>query len=142
MLINLSNHPIEGILDKQTNEYKNKWDPKQLETALVKWQEIVHLPFPNIPPTASYFDVKKMAEEYTAKCLSIFETYPNNGERCVFLTGEVVFCSIISQMLLNHSIRVVSATSERITIELDNGEFIKKFQFVSFRDYGIPIASE
>lgn len=139
MLINLSNHPVEGIWNDELGKYVNEWDPNQLKTAIETWDKIEYIPFPKIPSEASYSDVKHLAEEYLQKCLDTFGQQHTNTEQCVLLTGEIVFCSIISQLLLREGIRVVCATTERNNINLGNGKSLKGFRFISFRDYGIPV---
>ncbi|MGQ9845864.1 MAG: CRISPR-associated protein, partial [Caldisericia bacterium] len=78
MLLNLSNHP------------KDKWQSKQLETALKKYKSIVDLPFPSINPKANSYQVKKKAETYLKKCLSILAK-SSDKFNAVHLMGEFTF---------------------------------------------------
>jgi hypothetical protein len=138
MLINLSNHPVGGVWDDAKGCFLNAWSKDQLAAAECEFIEVVDIPFPYIPEEYTFEQVEELSRHYFDECSKMLSTSadPNNA---VFLVGELVFCSILSQMLLSAGVRVVCATTKRINEDLGGGEFRKGFQFVRFRDYGRPI---
>lgn len=121
MLINLTNHP------------KDKWQSRQLETALKKYKSIVDLPFPNINPKASSHQVKKKAESYLKKCSHLLAK-SSDKFNAVHLMGEFTFVYHLVNLLKQKKITVVVSTTDRI-IEEKDGKKIVTFQFVRFREY-------
>lgn len=140
MLVNLSNHPVQGVWDIETNQYLNPWSCEQRGAAEQQFGCIVDLQFPIIPAEYDLNETQALAYKYLELCKKSLPTPTQND--AVFLMGELVFCSILSRLLLNEGIRVVSATTARCNVDLGNGVSRKTFKFVSFRDYGLPICSE
>lgn len=121
MLINLSNHP------------KDKWQSRQLETALKKYKSIVDLPFPIISPKASSHQVKRKAESYLKKCLSLLTKSPDKFN-AVHLMGEFTFVYNLVNLLKKKNITVIVSTTDRLVEEKD-GKKIVTFNFIKFREY-------
>ncbi|MBR2127768.1 MAG: hypothetical protein IJ940_02735 [Bacteroidales bacterium] len=121
MLLNLSNHPTET------------WTPDQVDAALSEFGKVVYEPFPNIPPEYSGKEVYELALKYLNLCQDILKDTPSGS--AVMLSGETTFCAALSHMLLDAGYRVVCATTRRVNVDLGNGQFLKSFKFVGFRDY-------
>ena len=121
MLLNLSNHHTET------------WTSDQLDAALHEFGEIIYEPFPNIPPEYSGKEVYELARKYLNLCQDILKDTPSGS--AVMLSGETTFCAALSHMLLDAGYRVVCATTRRVNVDLGNGQFLKSFKFVGFRDY-------
>ena len=121
MLLNLSNHPVA------------EWTQDQLDVAEHEFGRIIDEPFPMIPPEYSGEEVLLLAERYLGICQNILGQ-PDKGN-AVMLSGETVFCSMLSHMLLDAGYRVVCATTWRDVINHGNGLIEKKFKFIRFRDY-------
>lgn len=135
MLINLSNHPVAGVFDPVTGSMLNKWSDEQKQAAESEFDMISDLIFPEIPADASYEDVDHLADEYLEECKNALAGH-SSYRSGVFLSGELVFCAVLSRKLLDNGIRTVCATSERVNTDIGDGRFIKVFRFVRFRDYG------
>lgn len=121
MLLNLSNHPSDG------------WTQEQTVAAEKEFGQIRDERFPLIPPEFSGEEVKKLAEEYLQKCKAVLGS-PGETD-AVMLSGEIVFCSMLSGLLLEAGFRVVCATTERNVVELGDGRVERTFRFIRFRDY-------
>lgn len=121
MLLNLSNHPV------------TEWTKDQLEIAEHDFGRIIDEPFPMIPPEYSGEEVRQMAEQYLDICRSVLGQ-PDKGN-AVMLSGEIVFCSMLSHMLLKAGYRVVCATTRRDVINHGDGIIERTFKFIRFRDY-------
>lgn len=120
MFINVSNHSSE------------KWSQAQKAAALY-YGEIVDIPFPNIDPRATLQDISHLVKEYAQKILEFFEA------PVVMVQGEYTFTHRLVNCLQSYNITVVSACSERKTVEsvAEDGTVIKRseFVFVQFRQY-------
>ena len=134
MLLNLSNHPVRGVWNPQKERYENAWSPEQISAAHEEFGEIIDEPFPMIPPEYSGEEVRQLAMTYLEKCKTVLGA-PCDGN-AVMLSGEIVFCSMLSRMLLDAGYRVICATTKRIVTDLGEGRIIKDFKFVKFREYG------
>ncbi len=116
MFINLSNHPSE------------LWGQEQIEASRA-YGRIVDMAFPNILPTYSIDDVKKMAETYVEKIAEY------DGEVIVHLMGEMTFTYQLLTMLKARGITCVAATTERKVSTTADGRKLSEFRFVSYRSY-------
>ncbi|MFN4110764.1 MAG: hypothetical protein ACK4G1_00700 [Ignavibacteria bacterium] len=119
MLINLSNHP------------SNQWSQKQLSATKRKFGSVVDLPFPYISPLATSKQVRKRAEVYFKKIISILKNSTDKSN-AVHLMGEFTFVFYLYEMLKKNNIQVVVSTTDRIVEEKD-GKKIAYFNFVKFR---------
>jgi len=135
MFVNLSNHPcysfeeIDGCVVKV-----QKWEFPQYQAASV-YGEVVDLTFPDIPPIWTTEEVEMLAVEYLIQLKEIKEN-ATDDMFVVHLSGEIIFCFLLAQMLQNEGIVVVAATTIRIAEE-KNGEKKSKFEFCQFRPYRI-----
>ena len=120
MFVNISNHPSE------------KWGAAQRSAALC-YGEIVDIPFPNVDPKATTFDINMLVEQYVNKIRAL------NAPVVVMVQGEFTFTYRLVYCLKAYNITVVSACSERKTVETvdANGVTTKRseFVFVQFREY-------
>lgn len=120
MLINLSNHP------------SSKWGEAQRNTAWQQFGDIQDMPFPNITPDWDTDEVETHAGEFYGR---IKEIEIEIGEKPVIhITGEITFCFLLIQMLLNDGFRCITSTTERIVKE-ENGIKTSEFKFKRFRNY-------
>lgn len=142
--INLSNHP------------SNKWSEKQMNSALEMADEIIDLPFPNINSdwdTVRYthiidFDAlirnkraKRTDIDYgsdSAKIFRDFESYHSNENTIVMVMGEMCYTHYLVNLLQKEGYTVICSTTERNTVENEDGTKIVKFEFCKFRTYEIP----
>lgn len=117
--INLSNHP------------STHWGDTQREAALQLADQIIDIPFPNIPPT---WDTEQVAQLATETIWEVSKKIGGADRRDVVIhvAGEptfvVQFCQIIS-----NEYRLVCSCTERVSVEKD-GVKTSVFQFVRFRD--------
>ena len=117
--INISNHP------------SNKWSARQLQAALALASEVIDVPFPNVPSTASTEDGKALAEEVVSKVPS--------SASIALVQGEMTLTFSIVRQLQKRGINAVAACSERRSVETVNqdGTTTKTavFEFTQFRSY-------
>lgn len=115
-LVNCSNHPSAGWSDEQ----KGGWD------------EIIDVPFPNVPPDGD-------GEDLFYESLSLAQTLVDslNGEPgAVFIAGEMTTVFIVVTILQQSGIRVISATTRRVAVENpETGEKISQFRFSRWRKF-------
>ncbi len=116
LFINLSNHPSK------------LWKQDQLD-ASKPYGRIVDIPFPNVLPTYSIDDIKKLAETYVEKIAEY------DGEVIVHIMGEMTITFQIVIMLKARGIPCVASTTERKVSTTADGQKISDFRFVSFRSY-------
>lgn len=119
MLVNVSNHP------------SNTWQKKQRDAASV-YGDIVDLPFPPIPASASETDIRQLVEEYLSKITAL---HPE----AVFTAGEYIFVYMLVDALSEYGIPVLCSATDRIAEEkrMEDGSINKtiRFDFVRFRQY-------
>jgi hypothetical protein len=119
VFINLSNHP------------SNNWSPKQCDAALSLAERIMDIPFPNVPPTHSLAAVREMVKgalvqiEDAAPCLW--------ADIVLHVMGEASF---IAQMVLSapEEMELVCSTTERVSVEKEDGTKVSVFTFCKFRN--------
>lgn len=119
IFINFTNHP------------SCNWDEKQIKDALV-YGEIIDIPFPQVPATASKEEIYALAESYISK---IAEYAP----AAVLCQGEFCLAYQVIRRLLEQNVKVLAACSEREVEEWrrEDGSMQKEviFCFVQFREY-------
>jgi hypothetical protein len=115
MLLNLSNHP------------STHWPKSQTALAIEKYGEIQDLPFPQIDPELSGYDVDKIVEEYEIKIRKINPT-------AVHIMGELTFTHRLVNQLKVTGVNCIASTTHRKVTE-QNGMKTSAFEFVQFRDY-------
>lgn len=119
MLINCTNHPYEI------------WSEAQREAAR-EYGDVLDLPFPAILPEYTSDDLRRLAEEYSAK----IEAYHPNA---VMVAGEFTFMFMLVDKLLCDGVKVICTCSRRQTTERKksdgSNEKISLFVFERFREY-------
>lgn len=134
--LNISNHPSD------------KWGDKQLSTALELAEEIINLPFPNINPewdTVRYSHVLNLEQlikgyykKSTEKSFKNFSLYHDNQNTVVMIMGEMCYTHYLVNLLQKEGYTVICSTTERNTVENEDGTKTVKFEFCKFRTYEIP----
>ena len=101
LFINLSNHP------------SGQWDDPQRNAAM-RYGQIVDLPFPEVPPEMGEDDVKTVAMNFYGKIRRLAHKYCNgdSSQVTVMLQGEFTLVYILTKMLREDGIRVVSGSAE------------------------------
>lgn len=120
-MLNISNHP------------SSKWSSAQLEAARsICWgQEVVDLPFPNVPASAESSEVWEMAAELATEAN---ERLPDDCPRKVAMVqGEASLAFDLTRRLIAAGWIVVVACSERQVVEMGDGTKVARFEFVRFR---------
>ncbi len=119
MMLNFTNHPY-GI-----------WSDAQKEAAAC-YGEVVDMPFPQVDPTVTTAELRKMVDEYATRIEA------TNAD-VVMAAGEFTFLFMLVDRLLDDGVNVVCSCSTRETVETqqDDGTNIKnsRFVFKSFRPY-------
>ena len=119
MLINCTNHPSK------------LWGETQ-KRAAEAFGGAVDLPFPQINPSDSTEELRSLAAEYAGKIEAM------SGD-AVLVAGEFAFVFLLVDKLLSDGVRVLCASSKRLTTEekrLDGSmEKHSVFVFERFRDY-------
>ena len=130
MFINFSNHPSD------------KWTDKQREAALDISRElndgldeegifIDDMPFPNISPTATSEEIYHLADDFSRK----IDNDAVAELTAVHIMGEMTFVFSLVEMLQKRGFLCVASTSERKTIDNEDGTKTVLFDFVQFREY-------
>jgi hypothetical protein len=126
MLLNFSNHP------------SSKWSEKQRQTAIEQYGRIQDMAFPNVPPSASSDDIKKLAYEYI-KQIRALANPQYSGEKnqpfAIHIMGEMTLIYRIISFLKRSKITCLASTSERNTVENEDGSKTIQFEFIQFREY-------
>jgi len=120
MLINLTNHPFE------------QWNDTQKQAAM-QFGECVDLPFPFVDPTADKTEIDALSDQYLEKILDMAQN--EDAEIVVHLMGEMSFVYTLLEKLRVRNILSVLSTTERVSVDLGDGERVIKFNFVRFRSY-------
>jgi len=119
VFINFTNHPSRN------------WDEKQLKDAL-EYGEIIDIPFPQVPATASREELYALAE----RCVSKITEY---APAAVLCQGEFCLAYQVIRRLSEKDVKVVAACSDRKVEEWrrEDGSMQKEviFRFVQFREY-------
>ena len=119
MMLNFTNHPY------------SIWSEAQKEAA-ARYGEVVDMPYPEIDPSMSTTELRKMVEDYAARIEA-------TKAEVVMAAGEFTFLFMLVDKLLEDGVNVVCSCSKRVTVEtqLPDGTNEKKslFVFKSFRQY-------
>jgi len=118
MFVNYSHHP------------SSRWSPEQREAAAV-FGPITDMPFINVPPDATAEEVRSLAAEQADRIVTL-------APAAVLCQGEMTFTYHLVRLLKEQGIRVVCATTQRISKDVvENGQpkKLSQFIFVQFRDY-------
>lgn len=124
MLINLSNHPSD------------KWTSKQKKEALIKFFDLIDIPFPQIDPEDDEEYIYELAESYKEKCMKMFKDESDGkDDNAAHVMGEFTFTYALVSLLLSVGIKCIASTTKRIVKDLDNHKSEVTFEFVRFREY-------
>lgn len=107
------------------------WGAEQKQAAL-EYGAITDIPFPNVDPYATEYEISELADDYYEKIISM-------NPDCVMCSGEFTLTFAIINRLKKSGVKVVAASSERIVTEKtdENGNTHKEtvFKFVKFREF-------
>lgn len=113
-----------------SNHKASSWSAEQTKAAKAMGGDVVDVPFPNVPSTASEGEVSVMAEDAV---IAIMAAKPS----AVMVMGEFSLAHAVTERLKADHVPVVVATTEREVAEKTNekGEAVKvsTFKFVRFR---------
>lgn len=134
--LNISNHPSD------------KWSEKQISAALEFADEIIDITFPNINPewdTVRYTHIitledliKDYRKKTDVKSFKEFCLYHNSNNTIVMIMGEMCYTHYLVNILQKEGYNVVCSTTERNTVENEDGTKTVKFEFCKFRFYETP----
>lgn len=114
-----------------TNHISSRWGEDQLNAAK-QYGEIQDMPFPAVDPSLDEVEVHKMAEAAAEQIINL-------APAVVLCQGEFTYTFNLVELLKEAGITVLSACSERVTIETveKNGNTRREssFRFVRFRKY-------
>jgi len=121
IFVNLSNHP------------SHLWVKEQREAA---GENIIDFPFPNIDPRATRLDIGLMAiNTYNAIMKEVGNGYVSDNIT-ILVQGEMGFVyQMVEYLHLQGIMRVVHATSERLSEVMPSGDKLVTFKFIQFRLY-------
>ena len=118
MFFNISNHPLSS------------WSYLQLKAAEKLGGKVVDIPFPEVPP--DLIDVEQLAK----RVVNAITDYRDVMEDWVAMVqGEHVLTHTLVNMLTKGGIKCYAATSERISVNNNDGTKTTKFVFCQFRPY-------
>lgn len=124
--------PKRGVLVNLSGRSYETWSPEQLEATKEFASKVVDVPYPNIPPTASTKELKEIVNKTMNEVMSY-------NPKTVLCGAEMVTTHEFVNRLQKNGIKVVNATSERVSHEKlnDDGTVTKEFvfEFKQFRDY-------
>lgn len=129
ILINISNHP------------SSKWSEKQKEG----WDEIIDIPFPNVPPQNDTAQVVNsvldfVGKEVTPTVLGLQSKYAGEDyDYSFFIAGEQTFTLYLIMSIKNYCgfVNLAIPTTERKVVEKQEGDKTLKesvFEFVRWRE--------
>lgn len=122
------------LLYNVTNHPHDKWSPEQLKAAHELADEIAYMPFLNVSPSAEERTIRAWAADIAGTIIGAKKR--NDVDDVVALVqGEMTLTYAIVQSLIAHGIKVVAATSERISVDNGDGSKTVKFKFCKFREY-------
>ncbi len=118
IFINLSNHP------------SSDWDIDQIMAAKI-YGNIIDLPFPTVDPQYDESDIEGLANDYYNKVKKIASSYGTT----IHIMGEMSLTFALIKKLQGSGYNCIASTTERCTIEHENGNKESSFHFVKFREY-------
>ncbi|MBQ9479460.1 MAG: CRISPR-associated protein [Selenomonadaceae bacterium] len=113
-----------------TNHPSDKWSDAQ-RSAAEAYGEIIDVPFPPIPSSATHDQVLELVEQYLNEILS-------REPAAVLCQGEFNYTFAMVERLKQLGITTLAACSERVTSEVVQGDCttrVSHFRFVQFRQY-------
>lgn len=121
---------LSPIFINLSNHLSTEWEDNQLAAAK-EYGEIVDVPFPHVPPTASSEQLDAAAKEITDKISKKYKSH----KITVHVMGEMGLTYRIIRRFTDMCIPCVCSTTERIKTELGDGKHLSEFHFIAFRDY-------
>ena len=122
---------MKKIFINHTNHPSARWSQEQLSAAKI-YGEIIDIPFPLINATSTTDEISELVKTNLEKILAL-------EPAIVLCQGEFNYTFAMVEGLKNVGVKVVAATSERITVEeiLTDGSTrqVSTFRFVQFREY-------
>lgn len=115
MLLNLTNHRFSS------------WQQNQVDAAIVKYQSVEDLAFPQIPPDMTGAALDQLVEKLMADIRKL-------DPAAVHIMGEMTFTYRMVKALQAIGIPCIASTTERKVTEA-NGVKTSIFEFVQFREY-------
>lgn len=120
MLINFTNHP------------SRLWCESQRIATFEEFGAVTDVPFPAVDAAASEAEITALARDIVSYLIALKPT-------AVLCQGEFSLAFAVASGLMQHSVHVFCATSERRSLEhkLEDGSTEKQsvFEFVKFREY-------
>ncbi len=114
-----------------SNHVSANWGDAQKSVALF-YGDIIDVPFPNVPVTATEDEIMILARKTADEILS-------HKPDAVMCMGEFTLTFAVINILMDAGVKVVSACTERHSVEqtMPDGKTIKNsvFDFVGFREY-------
>jgi len=132
------NYRLVKVLINHSNHSSINWDIAQKED----WDQIVDIPFPNIPADWDEFEVQKLAEKNAKEILKLIDNLESEieddntiAEFYIMLQGEFSYCYMLRDILKKKLLFLNFAipTTERIVEIKEDGTKISKFKFVTWR---------
>ena len=118
--VNISNHPATG------------WTEDQINACNLPAGELPHyIPFPNIPPEMLTGEVIELAGDIADQIAEM--DLPAHSR--VMVQGEMTLTFALVSYLKKMRLVPVAATTERETVENQDGTKTSRFRFVQFREY-------
>lgn len=122
---------MRKIFINHTNHPSTRWSSEQISAARA-YGEILDVPFPAVSPSANPEDVSELVQNNLKKFLELEPV-------AVLCQGEYSYTFAMVESLKNFGVKVLAATTERITTEeiLADGStrHVSTFRFVQFREY-------
>lgn len=129
IFINISNHPSAGWSDEQRAAALNNANFDQL---------LVDIPFPNVSPEATSHDIYLLAKTVKSKAWSVADMHGVDKLNITCMVqGEQTLCWYLTLLLNDWGVRVVVATTERVSVDNQDGTKTSAFRFVRFRKCGL-----
>lgn len=127
--INVSNHPHNSWSSAQTGA---AYAALTSQFGTGNDMEIKTVPFPNVDPKASPWEIEKMAKDIISEIDNEVQ-----GEKNIILhvMGEMTLTFAIVSLGMPRGIRCCASTTERNVVENEDGSKTIRFNFVQFRPY-------
>lgn len=122
---------MKKIFINHTNHPAAHWNSEQIAAARI-YGEVIDIAFPAVSASATAQEVRELVQNNLKKILKL-------EPAVVLCQGEFNYTFAMVERLKNIGVKVVAATSERVSVEeiLSDGSTrqISTFRFVQFREY-------
>ena len=131
--IGLNKQPLErtNFINLSNHSSKN-WSEEQLNSAKQYSENVIDIPYPNIPPTATQEQIKDIMKDTLEKVIDA-------NPKVVMCMGENITCHNFVKELEKLNIQTVATVTKPVTEKVKNEDgterTIKTFKFEGFRDY-------